>query len=253
MWLWVSVSYYPLLSWLQPDPGLFADPTDSNLRFVVAHSYLAPVPLSAQRCCTICTARLCGRRGIQGLFRWQAHCLRVDDGKPLEGGNLIYRRAQHVLSLMNCILPLSHTCMEPSIGLLCTLATVTKACFPGFLSMTRDTARAFQFFNIFALFTSKSSTLTVSCILQCADERRKDSGGRASSPACLAEAQRNNGFAGGAVRGLGVGETGLLQRCVVPVAGSTGRDIICARLPNELSPQNMNLELIGQVMPNPAV
>ncbi|CAM9598989.1 unnamed protein product, partial [Ectocarpus sp. 12 AP-2014] len=30
------------------------------------------------------------KRGIRGLFRWQAHCLRVDDGKPLGGGNLVY-------------------------------------------------------------------------------------------------------------------------------------------------------------------
>eukprot|EP00752_Nemacystus_decipiens_P002246 g2129.t1 len=30
------------------------------------------------------------KRGIRGLFRWQAHCLRIDDGKPLGGGNLVY-------------------------------------------------------------------------------------------------------------------------------------------------------------------
>lgn len=45
------------------------------------------------------------------------------------------------------------------------------------------------------------------CVRQRADERRKDSGGGASSAACLAEARRNDGVAGGAVRGLGVGET----------------------------------------------
>ncbi|CAN0182422.1 unnamed protein product, partial [Hapterophycus canaliculatus] len=29
-------------------------------------------------------------RGIRSLFRWQAHCLLVDEGKPLGGGNLVY-------------------------------------------------------------------------------------------------------------------------------------------------------------------
>ncbi|CAM9144280.1 unnamed protein product [Scytosiphon promiscuus] len=30
------------------------------------------------------------KRGIRSLFPWQAHCLRVDEGKPLGGGNLVY-------------------------------------------------------------------------------------------------------------------------------------------------------------------
>lgn len=30
-------------------------------------------------------------RGVRKLFDWQARCLRVDDGKPLSGGNLVYR------------------------------------------------------------------------------------------------------------------------------------------------------------------
>lgn len=43
-------------------------------------------------CCRcIVTGLAVERRGIRSLFRWQAHCLRVDEGKPLGGGNLVYR------------------------------------------------------------------------------------------------------------------------------------------------------------------
>lgn len=53
-------------------------------------------PLLSSSCPALPCPVLNGRhgfnsRGIRALFRWQAHCLRIDNGKPLRGGNLVYR------------------------------------------------------------------------------------------------------------------------------------------------------------------
>lgn len=51
------------------------------------------------------------------------------------------------------------------------------------------------------------------------NERREDPGGGAPPLARPAQAQRDDGAAGGAVRGLGAGEEGLLEGRLVSLAG----------------------------------
>lgn len=57
----------------------------------VARVVFLMVSLSALFSGAGCNVPMGELRGVGKLFDWQARCLRVDDGKPLAGGNLVYR------------------------------------------------------------------------------------------------------------------------------------------------------------------